>query len=196
MIVIGNDTACEQLLRRLVGFEQEIVDAIVAISKSSDVSMTYMRKPICKVLREHFALIGVTTATERLQEFHELIIHNIRFEYVSNFVSLLGMLIRFSHLSRSDKFRKEVNIRLPVIIRMLWDNKRIAEACNTARVLMEHLLAARVYHADNDSCDIWLKQTLSEVGIFMFFICATFLFGYEKSSIHSCIVTFVGPAQY
>ncbi|KAJ1353400.1 hypothetical protein KIN20_010018 [Parelaphostrongylus tenuis] len=158
----SDDATCETLLRRLAGFEKEVVDAVVAASKSVNALDINLRGPFCKVIHEHFTLIGVDTAIERLKEFHHSIIDSLQSECTSNFVSLLEILICSSHALRHEKFRNEVCCHLPITIRTLWKSNKLAEACKTARIFVVFLIAVELYHNERKSVEIWFEKTLSK----------------------------------
>ncbi|KAK5986153.1 hypothetical protein GCK32_003221 [Trichostrongylus colubriformis] len=159
--LLSDDKSCEILLGKLVGFEKEVVDALVIILKTCNVFQFSPTSPVLRVVCQNFASIGATTAVERFHEFHNLILTHIDNKYTSNFVFLMEKLISFSHVLRHDKLRHELCNHLPNTIELLWQNKKHVEACRIAKLLVELMLVAKLYYDEENLPALWLQKIAS-----------------------------------
>ncbi|KAK6753545.1 hypothetical protein RB195_012875 [Necator americanus] len=160
--LLSDDTACAALLEDLVGLEEKVVDALMTLLKTLNPSEVNLSGPISNTLRKYFALIGVSTATERFKELYNVIESGNGAEYVSNFAILMCQLVRFSNVIQYDKLLQEVITRLPSIISTLWGNGFKTDACTTSRLFAELLLATRSYRAEERVKDLWFEQVITK----------------------------------
>ncbi|VDM60879.1 unnamed protein product [Angiostrongylus costaricensis] len=176
--LLSDDVACESLLRRLIGFEKEVVDTVVVISKGVNASKIYLRGPFSKVIREHFTLIGVATAIDRLKEFHGFIVDSVdskcvRFNYPSlrmtstnencdevaeartmgrhPYMATLSMLLDFSDSDISDR-----------IIELIALQELPAHERKEAADLIVSFLPSYCSRCSNKQLQIFLEFVISE----------------------------------